>query len=135
MAMNLNQTALEAKRLGVFTCERCQDLGDAARTMADEDISALVITDEEGFLRGILSRTDLLRAAVTREDWRTQPIAQFMSQEVVTVPPTATLRDVAEILLDHRIHRVVVTRQEKGRLRPVSVISAADIVYHMAKTS
>lgn len=133
--MNLNRTALEAKRLGVFTCEQCHNLGEAARTMADEDISALVITDREGYLRGILSRTDLLRAAVASEDWQAQPVDQFMSQDVVTVPPTTTLRDVAEILLDHRIHRVVVARQEQGRLRPVSVISAADIVYHMAKES
>ncbi len=131
--MDLNQTALEAKRLGVFSCKDCLNLGDAAQKMASEDISALVITDSDGYLQGILSRTDLLRAVVTREDWRSLPIEQFMSEDVVSVSPAATLREVAEILLDHHIHRVVVARHEQGRLRPISVISAADIVYHMAK--
>ena len=34
-----------------------------------------------------------------------------MNHEVVTVPMHATLRDVAEILLDHRIHRVVTVQR------------------------
>lgn len=133
--MSLDQTALQAKRFGVYTCETCSTLGDAAQRMVEEDISALVITDQAGCLSGILSRTDLLRAAIASPMWPDLPIENYMSREVVTVPPTATLRDVAEILVDHRIHRVVVVRDDEGQLRPLSVISAADIVYHLSKNS
>jgi len=132
--MMLNQTALEAKRYGVFTCENCMTLGDAVKQMVSEDVSALVITDQDGFLSGILSRTDLIRAALEREDdWWSQPVGTFMNSEVITVPPNATLRDVGSILLDRRIHRVVVAYEEDGKKRPLSVISATDIVYHLAK--
>jgi len=132
--MMLNQTALEAKRYGVFTCENCMTLGDAVKQMVSEDVSALVITDRNGFLSGILSRTDLIRAAIEREaDWWSQPVGAFMHSEVITVPPDATLRDVGTILLDNRIHRVVVADEEDGKKRPLSVISATDIVYHLAR--
>jgi hypothetical protein len=36
-------------------------------------------------------------------------------------------------LLDHRIHRVVMVREEAGKKQPLSIISAADLVYHLAK--
>jgi CBS domain-containing protein len=131
--MSLDQTALEAKRYGVFTSECCATLGEATRHMVAEDISALVIVDSEGYLIGILSRTDLIRAAIQRPDWAERPVEEFMNPNVVSVPIQATLRDVAEILLDHRIHRVVVVREEEGKKQPLSIISAADVVYHLAK--
>lgn len=131
--MSLNQTALEAKRYGVFTCQDCKTLGQAARVMVAEDVSALVITDAEGCLAGILSRVDLMRAALEHADWQAQPIEHYMSAEVVTISEETTLREAAEILLDHRIHRVVVVRLEGDKQRPLSVISAADVVYHMLK--
>lgn len=131
--MSLNQTALEAKRYGVFSCDSCSTLADAVRQMVNEDVSALVITDETGSLSGIISRTDVMRAAMATAAWQELPIQDYMSSDVVTVSTEATLRDVAEILLDHRIHRVVVVRDDNGRTRPLSVISAADIIYHMSK--
>jgi CBS domain-containing protein len=101
--------------------------------MVVEDVSALVITDADGYLTGILSRTDVIRAAIQYQDWQERLVEEFMNTHVVTVPIQATLRDVAEILLDHRIHRVVVAREEAGKKQPLSIISAADIVYHLTK--
>jgi hypothetical protein len=37
--------------------------------------------------------------------------------------------------LDQQIHRVVAVREEGGKKRPISVVSAADIVYHMVKNN
>jgi DeoR family transcriptional regulator, catabolite repression regulator len=131
--MSLDQTALEAKRYGVFTSESSMTLAEATRRMVVEDVSALVITDADGYLTGILSRTDVIRAAIQMQDWQDRLVEEFMNTEVVTVPIQTTLRDVAEILLDHRIHRVVVIREDEGRKQPLSIISAADVVYHLAK--
>jgi CBS domain-containing protein len=131
--MSLDQTALEAKRYGVLASERRVRLADATRHMVAEDVSALVITDQQGYLIGLLSRIDVIRAAIQQPDWAEQLVEEHMNADVVTVPIEASLRDVAEILLDHRIHRVVVVREEDGKKQPLSVISAADIVYHLAK--
>jgi CBS domain-containing protein len=131
--MLANLTVLEAKRYGVYQCDQDQTLGEAARRMVDDDVSALVVTDKEGFLAGILSRTDLMRALLTHQEWEKQLVRLFMAGEVVTAGPHATLLDVAKLLLDHQIHRVVVVKDEEGKKRPLSVISAADIVYHMIK--
>ena len=131
--MSLDQTALEAKRYGVLASECCVTLAEATQRMVEEDVSALVVTDEDGYLAGILSRIDVIRAALLHEDWANRPVEEFMNHEVVTVPMHATLRHVAEILLDHRIHRVVMVREEAGKKQPLSIISAADLVYHLIK--
>ena len=131
--MLANLTVLEAKRYGVYQCDQDQTLGEAAQRMVDDDVSALVVTDEEGCLAGILSRTDLMRALMTDQVWQNQLVRLFMASEVVTAGPHATLLEVAKLLLEHQIHRVVVVKDEQGKKRPLSVISAADIVYHMVK--
>ena len=129
--MITEQTVIEAKRFGVFHCNQDCQLSEAARRMVKEDISTLVVVDKDGFLVGILTRTDLLRAWMEAEDWERKPVADFMNPNVVTVPPQTRLSKVAELLLDKQIHRVVVVREEDGKQRPVSVVSAADLVYHM----
>lgn len=131
--MRTDQTVLQAKRFGVYSCNKSKTLCDAARRMVEEDISALVIVDDAGGLTGIITRTDLLRAFVSAEDWDKQPIEKFMNPDVVTVSPQTTLLEVADLLLDRQIHRVVVVRDEEGKKRPISVVSAADLVYHMVK--
>jgi len=131
--MRTDQTVIQAKRFGVFSCRKDKSLLDAAQRMVEEDISALVVVDIDGFLAGIITRTDLLRAFVRFEDWEKQSVESFMNTEVVTVSPQAHLDRVAELLLEKQIHRVVVARNEDGKLRPISVVSAADLVYHMVK--
>jgi CBS domain-containing protein len=101
--------------------------------MAEEDISALVVVDEEGYLTGIITRTDLLRARAECIDWMAQPVEAWMSKEVVTVSPNEHLTQVTHLLLERQIHRVVAVEEEGGKLRPVVVISSADLVYHMAR--
>jgi CBS domain-containing protein len=126
-------TVLQAKRYGVIHCDAQTTLREAARRMADEDISALIVTDDDGSLAGVITRTDLVRAHRERPDWAAQPVAHYMSRDVVTVTPEARLNHVAELLLDKHIHRVVVVEDDGSKRRPLSVVSSADLVYHMSK--
>lgn len=131
--MKKGLTVVQAKRFGIIGCARTHTLEDAVRRMVENEISTLVVLEDDGFLAGILTRTDLLRAYTARDDWQSQRVEDYMVREVVTVTPEARLLDVAELLLQRGIHRVVVAREEDGRLRPVSVVSSADLLYHMAK--
>ncbi len=133
--MRTDQTVLQAKRFGIFSCSQDETLQEAARRMVEEDISALVVVDKEGYLVGIITRIDLLRALTKLEDWEKLLVKDYMNNEVVTVTPQTQLTRVAELLVDKQIHRVVVAREENGKKKPVSVVSAADLVYHMIKST
>lgn len=131
--MKKGHTVLEAKRYGIYSCYHNTPLLEAARKMVTEDISSLVVLDNEGYLTGIITRTDLVRAYINNETWEKLPVSEYMSSEVVTVDPKATLMEVATLLQEKHIHRVVVVRVEDGKQRAVAVVSDSDLLYHMIK--
>lgn len=122
----------QAKRLGVVTCHRQEPLKNVVRRMADEDISALVVVEDDGSLAGIITRSDVVRAGLTSDRWPEEPVEAYMTANVITVYPDAHLADVMRILLDRHIHRVVVVRQDGERTVPVAVVSDSDLVCEMA---
>ena len=124
---------MQAKRFGVYTIQPDEDLKSAARKMQDHNISALVVVDAEGYLAGVITRTDLVRACFMRIDWHHLQVHDFMVEDVVTVNLEDPLTRVMELLIDNHIHRVVAVEMKEGKPRPVAVLSAADIVYHMAQ--
>ena len=126
-------TVLEAKRFGVITSKASRTLGSAACMMQENNISALVVVDDEGFLAGVITRTDLVRACYERADWERQMVQAYMNTDVVTVYLDDHLERVMELLLDRHIHRVVAVEPVGDKLKPRVVLSAADIVYHMAR--
>ena len=134
MNMIRQLAVLEAKRLGVYTCQEREPLENAAAQMVDRDVSSLVVVDEEGALQGIITRTDLMRACYEHgEQWRGRSVAQHMNRQVVTVQMHDTLERVIELLLTQHIHRVVAVERQEGKAIPLAVLSAADVVYHMVR--
>lgn len=129
----MEMTVLQAKRYGVFTCLATDGLGAVAVSMFRRDVSGLVVVDEAGLLEGIVTRTDLLRAASLEPAWATQPVASAMTVDVVTVGVQERLGVVMELLLQEHIHRVVAVEREGERLRPVALLSSADLIYHLAQ--
>lgn len=126
-------TVLEAKRYGIISCRAAATLREAVQRMVEEDISGLVVVDPDGYLLGIITRTDMLRACLVAPNWQTRTVSEFMNREVITVTPQDTVRLVSQLLVEKQIHRVVIVIREDGKQRPVGVISDADLVYHMAK--
>lgn len=128
-----DMTVVEAKRFGVITCKPHQTLMASACMMQENNISALVVVDEEGFLAGVITRTDLVRACYERADWERQSVRDYMNADVVTVRLDDLLERVMELLINRHIHRVVAVEPVGDKLKPKGVLSAADIVYHMAR--
>ena len=131
--MKEGRTVIEAKRFGCYHCNADTPMVDAVRRLVTEDISSLVVTDHDGYLIGVITRIDVLRCYLARDDWEQQPVGAYMSQQVVTVSPDDQLRHVADLLLEKHIHRVVVVRDENGKQKPVVVVSDSDLVYHLMK--
>lgn len=127
------KSVLEAKRFEIITCSSGTDMLQAAKTMIEEDISCLIVISEEGHIRGIITRTDILRAFCLDPDWNRKKVKEYMTKNVVTVKPSDIIGDVAQLLLDKNIHRVIVIQEDQDRNIPVAVISETDLIYHMVK--
>jgi len=131
--MKQGRTVLEAKRFGCYTCYPDTPLIDAVKKMVAEDVSCIVVIDHDGYLAGIITRSDIVRGYMEGDDWQSVPVGQCMTESVITVVSEDLLYTVANLLLEHHIHRVVVVRAENGKPKPVAVVSSSDLIYHMMK--
>lgn len=117
-------------RQGVVSCSPDTTIRDAARMMVAAGVRALVVIDGECGLAGIVSQTDLVSATVAgpnAPDWGDLRVRDVMTAQVITVTPDVKLEDAARMLVDGKIHRLVVVSSDEP-CRPVGVLSMGDIV-------
>ncbi len=104
---------------------------DAEQLIATYRISGLPVVDGEGQLVGVLSRTDLLLdggpalSKLVRGHASGLRVGELMSTPPITVGLTATLAEAARIMVDERVHRLVIVNEQD---EPIGVLSATDFV-------
>jgi IMP dehydrogenase len=97
-------------------------LGDAEHIMSTYHISGVPITDENGFLLGILTNRDV--RFVEPEDYA-RPVSEFMTAEpLVTAHVGITLEQAKRLLQKHRIEKLPLTNGD-GKLK--GLITVKDI--------
>jgi CBS domain-containing protein len=93
-----------------------------------QGVSALGVVDADGALKGVVSRTDILHAAVFThgETFRVpdRPVEEIMQSPVLSVAPETPLAGAAKTMLKNHVHRVFVTKDEK----PLGVLSTRDLM-------
>jgi len=85
---------------------------DIHRMFVEEEIHGAPVVDDDGTVCGVVSSLDLLR--IVRDELEPSvgedaPTARdAMSRELVSVPSTATIAEIANVMRTQRIHRVLV---------------------------
>ncbi len=105
-------TAKDVMRTDLLTIRPNASLSEAVQMLLDHKISGLPVTDETGFLLGIISEFALL--AITYDPLsRRQPVKDHMTKHVISVSPEAPLTELADTFILHRIRRLPVTTHGK----------------------
>jgi len=129
----MHQTIRDAMHRGVVTCAVDANAAQAAKTMLDNDVSALVVVDERLNACGVVSKTDLIGSygkelsSITTED--------IMTSEIFTVSADTLVHEAVQLMLEHRIHQVVIVTQGGAHRRPVGIFTSGDAVALMAGES
>jgi CBS domain-containing protein len=128
------------------------------RLFVAEDISGAPVVDETGDVVGVISARDLLRtanethddaamdlhyyenaASFDGEEWMTdieefedrlthRSVSQVMTTGAISVRRDAPINEIADLLLKHRIHRVLVVDDESDEGPLVGLVSVFDMV-------
>ncbi|HWQ12768.1 MAG TPA: CBS domain-containing protein [Roseiflexaceae bacterium] len=129
------QYVRDVMHAGVISCPSETPVEEALRVMQANRIHALVVVDGPGYLAGIVSQTDLLRAwqdGSTYEKVMRGPVSTIMTASVVSCMPDMELGRAIKLLNRHRIHRLVVVEERNdGRFWPVGILSMTDLVRAM----
>jgi len=123
---------------GVMTCRLDTRVEDVARFMVDNDVSALVVVNDDEHVIGLISRTDLINARLYEQywkHWRGLTAGHIMVTDVVVVSRHDSVHVASKLMMEHRIHRVVVIEQHGGGQKPVGVLSVTDLVRDIARES
>lgn len=103
----------------VVTTEPHRSIEHVRRMMGRSKVGAIPMVDAEGRPVGIVSSTDLLADHNDKA-----PVSTIMTGKVYTVPQYDDVSTAARVMRNHRIHRLVVTHEQKV----VGVLSAFDLL-------
>jgi CBS domain-containing protein len=98
-------------------------VGPLRDVMLDEQIHAVPVLDEQDTLAGIVTSSDLI------EEWAPeQGVQTVMTRRVFTTGRHTTAVDAARLMVDHRIHHLVVLDHKTV----IGVVSSFDLLRHLA---
>ena len=97
---------------------------DAIQMMADKNVGALLVT-EQNKLRGIISERDYTRKiALKGKSSKQTPVKEILSEHVIHVTPTHTVEECMRLMTHHRVRHLPVLEGD----RILGVVSIGDLV-------
>ena len=116
---------LAEKGRDVQTIPPHRTLAEAAKTMAERRIGAIVVTGADGSVLGIISERDIVRAmAESASACLDEPVSRRMTAKVVTASEAMSIETAMEMMTAGKFRHLPVV--EDGRL--AGIISIGDVV-------
>ena len=122
---NVAQVLKEKAFQTVYTIHPDATVLDAISLMAEKGIVAIVVTETNGQLAGILSERDYTRkiALMQRKSFDTT-VSEIMTAKVLTVTQSATVEDCLELMTDKHLRHLPVVENDQL----LGLISIGDLV-------
>ena len=115
-------TARELMTTPVRTVTQRTTVAEASSKLLTFGHNGMPVLDDSGQVLGVVSRRDLDRAV--RLGLADSQVSGFMTREVVSAPPGATLPELEALVLAHNIGRIPVV--DDGRL--VGIVTRTDLI-------
>jgi CBS domain-containing protein len=106
----------------VLTVAPEDTIGEAAQKMVDREVSSAAVSDY-GRLIGILTERDLTRAVAGRTHSSEARVREWMTPDPVTLGPSASPKEAAEIMFEHGFRHIPVVDGE----RAIGIVSIRDV--------
>lgn len=143
----LTLTAADLMTAPVMTIPQETSLREAARLLCRAGISGAPVVSPEGRCLGVLSSHDFVTWAgaegeairfiapwgemIDVEDAPNSEIRHYMTTQPVTAAPTTPVGELAQIMVDAHIHRVLVVEQN----RPTGIVTSTDVLAALAQAA
>jgi CBS domain-containing protein len=112
------------------TCVPDAPVAQAVRTMRDMKIGDILVVDEAGKLKGIVTDRDLAIGALAADtDMRMAPVSDYMTTGMVTGQPNWDLAQAAKVMSQHQVRRLPIV--DGGQL--VGIVSLGDVATYAKK--
>jgi CBS domain-containing protein len=106
----MNQTIASLMRRDVYSVGADDTMLSVDAQLSSRGLSWAPVVDECGAVLGVISSLDLLRLHAEGKDAAKVSAWQICTFKPISVPPDASLGDVARLMVESNIHHVVVTQ-------------------------
>jgi CBS domain-containing protein len=110
----------EIMRVDVIDVEPAATLQEAAQRMKEEKISSVLVT-EDGYLIGILTERDMVKAVAEGIDTELVHVRDYMTSAPVAVNPDTTVEEAAKIMFERSFRHLPVVDGERELKGVVSI--------------
>ncbi len=111
------------------------DLLTSAKTMIKKKVGSLIVQEEDGKLKGIITEKDIIWAIVkkSKKDLKNILTKDIMKKKVITIRPSASLEEAFEKLKKKNLRRLPVTENDKviGMLTRKDILKIDPSMYEM----
>jgi CBS domain-containing protein len=108
----------------VWTVDGEDTIAKVEELLNRRKLSAVPVVDAQGGVFGILSLADVFQFHAAKRNPKAVRAWELCTYKPITVPPETPIASVAQLMIKHRIHHVVVA--EGGKL--CGIVSALDFV-------
>ncbi len=129
-ALNRDKVADVMARV-MLVCRKESTVMDVARGMTTSGYRSVLVIDGAGRALGVVSGLDILDFA--QDGARLHATAEEVMHPALTIKHSATLREAADMMIEHYHHRLIVVDPDNPNAMPVGVVSSVDIVAEMAQ--
>jgi CBS domain-containing protein len=100
----LERKVKDVQSLPVMVRATCT-IHDAVVTLFLENVGSLIVSDENGWLAGIVSRKDLLKVTIGNPNAASMPVSLIMTRQpnIVTVLPDDSVPEAARRMIRHEV--------------------------------
>jgi CBS domain-containing protein len=124
-----NLTAADVMTPNPRTCSAFSTMLEASMLFQDVGCGAVPVIDA-GQPIGILTDRDVALAVANNPDLGTLPVADFMSKDVFSIAPDASLEEVGAMFGRNSVHRLLVMDAD-GQL--LGIIALSDLAPHISE--
>jgi CBS domain-containing protein len=115
--------AKDFKLKKLYTLNKENSVKECARLMKKHRISLVIILNKDKTLAGIVTKTNLATAFLTKGSDSTL-VSKIMKSDVITAAPSDPILYIESLLLKYGISRIIIKRNQK----PVGIITFRDFV-------
>jgi CBS domain-containing protein len=116
----------EIMRSDVVDVEPAATLQSAAQAMREGKISSVLVT-EDGYLIGILTERDMVKAVAEGIDTEVVHVRDYMTPTPVAVSPDTTVEEAVQIMMDKGFRHLPVVDGERELKGVVSIRDLAKV--------
>ncbi len=125
------QNVLDAKGDSrIFSIPTTYTLTDFVKEACERKVGALLVTDAQGKMAGIISERDVIRQCYAKADFDTMLVSDVMTKDLITASPDHDIHDAMDILVQKKIRHLPILEGDEIK----GLITVRDLISAMRKS-